>query len=61
MWKRLFNLEKVHVSSNEPSRFMTYFEDSCIIHLMYLEVRDSSYVLEIFVNLCIMIIMVALW
>ena len=34
-----------------------YLEDSCIIHLMYLEVRDSGDVPEIFVNLYIMVIM----
>ena len=39
----------------------TYLEDSCILHLTYLEVRDSSDVLGRFVNLYIMAIMVALW
>ena len=37
-----------------------YLEDSCIIHLMYLEVRDSSYIPERFVNLYIMVLMVAI-
>ena len=37
-----------------------YLEDSCIIHLMYLEVHDSSDVPRRFVNLYIMVIMVAL-
>ena len=39
---------------------LTYLEDSYIIHLIYLEVRDSSDVLERFVNLYIMVIIVAL-
>ena len=39
---------------------LTYLEDSCIIHLMYLEVRDSSYVPERFVNLYIMVLIVAI-
>ena len=38
----------------------TYLEDSCIIHLMYLEVRDSFDVPEIFVNLYIMVLMFAI-
>ena len=36
--------------------YPTYLEDSCIIYLMYLEVRDSSYVLERIVNLYIRVI-----
>ena len=38
-----------------------YLEDSCIIHLMYLEFRDSSNVLGRFVNIYIMVIMISLW
>ena len=34
-----------------------YLEDSCIIHLMYLEVRDSSDLSKRFENLYIMVIM----
>ena len=37
--------------------YSTYLEDSFIIHLMYLEVRDSFDVLGRFVNLYIMVIM----
>ena len=37
-----------------------YLEDSCIIHLMYLEVRDSSNVPKRFMNLYIMVLMVAI-
>ena len=36
--------------------YPTYLEDSCIIHLMYLEVFDSSDVPERFMNLYIMVI-----
>ena len=39
----------------------TYLEDLCIIHLMYIEVRDSSDVPRRFLYLYIMVIMVALW
>ena len=38
----------------------TYLENLCIIHLKYLEVRDSSNVLERFVNLFIMVILVVI-
>ena len=41
----------------KPKYYSTYFENSCIIHLMYLEVRDSSNVPRRFVNQYIMIIM----
>ena len=37
--------------------YLTYLEDSCIIHLMYLEVCDLSDVLGRFMNLYIMVIM----
>ena len=37
--------------------YSTYLEVSCVIHLMYLEVRDSSDIPRRFVNLYIMIIM----
>ena len=37
-----------------------YFENSCSIHLMYLEVRDSSDVPKRFANLYIMVLMVAI-
>ena len=37
-----------------------YLEDSCIIHLMYLKVCDSSDVPGRFMNLYLMVIMVAL-
>ena len=36
--------------------YPTYLEVSCIIHLMYLEVRDSSDVIGRFVNLYITVI-----
>ena len=39
---------------------LVYLEDLYIIHLMYLEVRDSCDVSGRFVNLYIMVIMVAL-
>ena len=38
----------------------TYLEDLCIIQLMYLEVRDSSDVPKRFMNLYIMVFMVAI-
>ena len=37
--------------------YPTYLEDLCIIHLMYLKVRDSSDVPGRFVKLYIMVIM----
>ena len=37
--------------------YPTYLKDSCIIHLIYLEVHNSSDVLRRFVNLYIMVIM----
>ena len=37
--------------------YLMYLEDLCIIHLMYLGVRDSFDVPERFVNLYIMVIM----
>ena len=37
--------------------YSTYLEDSCIIHLIDLEVRDLSDILGRFVNLYIMVIM----
>ena len=37
--------------------YPTYFEDSCIIHLMFLKIRNSSDVLGRFMNLYIMVIM----
>ena len=37
--------------------YPTYLEDSCIIHLMYLEVHDPSNVPRRFVTLYIMVIM----
>ena len=37
--------------------YLMYLENLCIIHLMYLKVRDSSDVHERFVNLYIMVIM----
>ena len=40
--------------------YPTYLEDSCVIHLMYLKVHDSPDVLGIYMNLYVMVIMVAL-
>ena len=37
--------------------YPTYLENSCIIHLMYIEVCDSYDVPERFMNLYIMVIM----
>ena len=37
--------------------YLTYLEDSCTIHLMYLKVHDSSDASGRFMNLYIMVIM----